>query len=443
MTRLLLVILGACCLANLARAADEGRIVLDNGLEIHLLPNASAQSVALVTLFDVGEWHDPPGKSGLSHMTEHMYVTAAAGEAYPARTAESWMRAYPPPLGTNAQTGEDYTVIATVFSPKDLAGEIAEAAARMSALTVTQEDMERELPRLETELTNMYGGMPALGAMNVARGFVRPAVDGNRKGGIIDAAKALTVDEVQAHYERYYKPGNAMLVLAGAFEAADAEALLREHFAPIDQGDALPEIGARGERLLNSVVTMRVEAGPWSRSAPYVVGLAYEAPAPDDRHYAAFLHMVSSLYMASMQDGGMRRATAPPVVFAPLDDPGVILFTAEADDREGAQEALKSIRERIRGVVPEEGEFINRMTTTAMFGPALGFSELPAVQAAGNPYFVAFAHGRRIQLGVDAAAIKAGMGELDAAAVMSCYANVFSPAYSGAVIVELEEGEVE
>ena len=72
-------------------------------------------------LYGVGGDHDPQGRSGLAHLVEHVYVTAAAGET-PSRTAEEYFQRYR--AGCNAQTGDRYTVIATVFGKGELDGEL-------------------------------------------------------------------------------------------------------------------------------------------------------------------------------------------------------------------------------------------------------------------------------------------------------------------------------
>ena len=57
---------------------------LENGLKVLLRPLEGSQNTALVVLFSVGGDNDPAGRSGLAHLVEHVYVTAAGG-ATPAR----------------------------------------------------------------------------------------------------------------------------------------------------------------------------------------------------------------------------------------------------------------------------------------------------------------------------------------------------------------------
>ena len=53
---------------------------LNNGLTVILRSVPTANKVAFVVLYNIGENHDPIGKSGMAHLLEHMYVTAAASD---------------------------------------------------------------------------------------------------------------------------------------------------------------------------------------------------------------------------------------------------------------------------------------------------------------------------------------------------------------------------
>ena len=67
---------------------------LDNGLTVILRPVPTANKVAFVTLYNIGEMHDPIGKSGMAHLMEHLYCTAAAGDT-PARDVMQFIKRYP------------------------------------------------------------------------------------------------------------------------------------------------------------------------------------------------------------------------------------------------------------------------------------------------------------------------------------------------------------
>ena len=101
------------------------RFQLLNGLSVILRPVPGAKQTALMVLYSLGGDHDPQGRSGLAHLVEHVYVTAAAG-AEKARGVDEYVKQYP--AGWNAQTGDRYTVIAAVFPAKDVEQELRKAA---------------------------------------------------------------------------------------------------------------------------------------------------------------------------------------------------------------------------------------------------------------------------------------------------------------------------
>src|SRR5262249_46402319 len=144
------------------------------------------------------------------------------------------------PKGANAQTGDRYTVVAAVFSKTDLTEELKDAAARMGELRITEADLERERPRVGEEVGNMFGGIPPLAAHNHARQLVRPTPRGGRKGGVPEQVQGMTLKEVQQRYRDYCRPGNAVLVLAGAIEPADARRAVTDLFGKLPAGQKPP-----------------------------------------------------------------------------------------------------------------------------------------------------------------------------------------------------------
>ena len=167
---------------------------LNNGLTVILRPVPTADKVALVVLFGLGGEHDPIGKSGMVHLLEHLYVTAAAGET-PARNVRQFVERYP--AGWNAQTGLDFTVIAGVVEPIQIIEELTDVAARMNDLRITEADLEREVPRVVEELESMYGGTPWLAGLNHTRTQLNPIPQGGQHGGAPTHLQTITLNELQ------------------------------------------------------------------------------------------------------------------------------------------------------------------------------------------------------------------------------------------------------
>lgn len=408
-----------------APAAETSR--LDNGLQVILRPAADAKQAALVILYAVGGDHDPEGQSGLAHLIEHVYVTAAAGTTK-MRTVDEYVKAYP--RGWNAQTGDRYTVVATCFSSGDLDRELRDAAARMSDLRVTQADLDREKPRIVDEVANMFGRIPRLGAMNLAREAVRPTPLGGQKGGLPAQVEKLTVADVQARWAKYYKPRNAVLVLAGGFDAAAAKKAIGSHFGPIAGGEMPPAAGKPGKPRLAKPHVEEVKSR--ASKAEAEVTLAYAAPPPDGDLYAAYLVLLARIHAE-----GQKTATAGrfPLMCPLLDDPAVCYLGAAVKDGETGEQALQKLRDLVAAAAKPPLADGDAARAKETFGPMLGLTELPEAVAGVNPYFVAFTLGRGRQLGLDPVKLNAALTNLRDETLRRAAREVFGADRPGAAIV--------
>jgi len=430
-------VLGQLAGAAVARAPDPtlaaapGQFRLDNGLMVRVRPIQGAGNVALLVLYKVGGDHDPRGRSGLAHLVEHLYVTAAAG-ADPARTALAFFQRYG--AGCNAQTGDRYTVLATVFPKEHLEKELTEAAARMGDLRITAADLDREKPRLLDEVSNMFGRFPTLGAVNIARELIRPTPQGGRKGGLPEHVKAITLDDVRAHWKRYYKPKNAILVLAGAVDEAAARPAVTAHFAKLAPGEEVPTPGEPGSPKAGAVRELAVRS--LQPQAEPVACLAYAAPEPGSELYAPFLVLVARFWAASAQPGGGGGTGGPSVYFPLLEDPAVLGVSAMAKPGETARRAIARLESFVAGTIAPQFRDDERASARQMFALFLETAEIPDFALAQNPYGAALSLARREQLGIDTLKLNRAFDALTERDLRRAAGEIFTPArHAGAFIL--------
>ncbi len=411
-----------------APQSTVSRFELANGLKVRLRPVQGADRVAVLVLFGIGGNQDPPGKSGLAHLVEHMYVTSAAA-ATPARTAEQWMTS----RNGNAQTGEDYTLVAETVPSSGLDAAIQDAAARMGELRLEESLLDREKQRLLDEVNNMFGAMPSLGAFNLARERVRPAPNGGRRGGAPDQVQRLTIADVQDWWQNFYKPANATLVIAGSFSPQAAESAVRTAFSSLPAGRKAPPPAAPGTPHGGTppeVIRQHAVAGSAEGE------LVFRAPLPDSPDFAAWLVLVTRMGQSAgtLAPAGEPRFP-PPVSYSPLDDPWV--FGLGSPLRKGESPAAATARlRRFVGqacagrLAPQDVE-VARM----LFGPLLGLGSVPDLPWAQNPYGLALSIGRREQLALDPAALNRRLSALRDFDLRRCVARWLSPTQGAAVIV--------
>ncbi len=415
----MLVVLTAAC----GSVAQTTEFDLDNGLHVILQPLPTGKTTALVVLYDFGNRHDPAGHSGMAHLAEHLYVTAATDNT-PARNVQEYVAHYP--VGWNAQTGDEYTVFATVFSPDRLSDEIADAADRMKKIKVDQSDLDRELPRMQAELDNMYDRVPALAVRNHGRDRIRPLAHEGRRGGHIEQLREVTVEQIQSWLDRHYKPGNATLVLAGPFDPEVARQQLEEQFANVTAGEA-PAKNELAPRDDNQTVELAIRTR--HASMQDCVGFAFEAPHPADPLYVAFQVHAARLMVASMgwaqKTGNMQDV---PFTYMTLDDPDFLYASLPIDEESTPEDALETLQTMLDRQLSEEFTEGHRTRVRTVLARFLGTRDLPPRMLAVNPYGTAFALGRRHQLGIDPAAMTAALDSIDQKQLHLAADRFFAPA---------------
>jgi zinc protease len=383
--------------AELASEDQTFHYQLENGLTVLMRPVDRATETALVVLFSMGNEHDPAGQSGLAHLTEHIYVTAAAGDL-PARTVYEFVQRYP--NAWNAQTGDQYTVISTVFPADRLDDELSEAAARMNRLRVVPADVARETPRLVEEVRNMYAAIPTLATRNMVREMVRPAPAGGQRGGQPEHVGRLSAEQIQAWWKRYYKPRNAVLALAGKIDVTAARETIAKHFAELPPGDPAPNPRKPGKPQLGQ--TKRQAVTSVIPAARDEVCLGFAVPDPDDELFPPFLILAARLQNAAPKLGGNPFTGDLPVFFAPLDDWGLLYVRATVKEGETPDETVARLEVAVSEIVGRELQPNDARWTNNTFGFILGTAPIPDAMLGQNLYGAAARIGRRVQLGIQA-----------------------------------------
>lgn len=113
---------------------------LSNGLTVLILPRGQAPWCAMATVLPGGSRMDPPGKSGLAHLAEHL-LFVEAGTAGPSRAD---LKGESLGVASNAFTLPDYTVVVDEFSPAVIRQAVEVHAMRLRGVTFTEAQLARE-----------------------------------------------------------------------------------------------------------------------------------------------------------------------------------------------------------------------------------------------------------------------------------------------------------
>lgn len=220
--------------AQPARAEAPRSFTLDNGAEVRLFPSAGLGWVGVVAAYEVGFLHEPEGRAQMSHLVEHLRITApAAGAA----ANEVWAQLGA--LGSaNGETQTGFTYYDTLVPADRLELALRVEAERLTALAPTQADLEREGPRAAREATNMLGSpdpfLHKFALMAAVQGWAHGAAVAALVGGL----DRVPIDEAERFRVEHYTPGALTLLVTGDFDPAAARELIGRTIGAVEPAPA-------------------------------------------------------------------------------------------------------------------------------------------------------------------------------------------------------------
>ncbi len=225
------------------------RHVLDNGLTVLLKEVHSAPVISWWVLYRIGSRNEPTGKTGISHWVEHMMFKGTP--RYPAGVLDREIDR----LGGmwNAQTGTDFTAYYATLPADRIGLAIDLEADRMVNAEFTPEDVESERTVIISERQGLENSpLFWLTEEMMASAFRVHGYHHDIIGDLTDL-ETMTRDDLYDHYQRYYFPGNAVVVAVGAFDTAAMLAQIKEHYGAVSAGEPpkrfmRPEPPQNGER---------------------------------------------------------------------------------------------------------------------------------------------------------------------------------------------------
>jgi len=226
--------------AEPARAAGTVlAATLDNGLRVLLLEDRRSPIVTVQTWYRVGSRNEARGATGIAHFLEHLMFrgTARHGPGVFARLIERNGGQ------DNAFTSQDVTSYYVNITADRLDLVLELEADRMHNLVLAPKiiESEREVvieerrTRTEDDPGGFLGEEVSAIAFN-AHPYGQPII------GWTADIKRITPEEIRAFYKTYYVPNNAVLVVVGAFTAAQVLDKVKAAFGAIPRGAEPPPV---------------------------------------------------------------------------------------------------------------------------------------------------------------------------------------------------------
>ncbi len=213
------------------------RHILDNGLCLIIHEDSSTPMAVVNILYKVGSRNEKPSQTGFAHLFEHLMFGGSKNAPV-----------YDEPLqwaggDCNAFTNSDITNYYDILPAENLETAFWLESDRMFHLKVSKKALETQRKVVteeyrETCLNEPYGDvMHQLYNMTYqVHPYQWPVI-----GKEIAHIEQASLDDVQAFFQRYYKPNNAILVVAGNVKAAEVIQLAEKWFGEIPAGPTFEE----------------------------------------------------------------------------------------------------------------------------------------------------------------------------------------------------------
>ncbi|HEX5317476.1 MAG TPA: pitrilysin family protein, partial [Candidatus Kapabacteria bacterium] len=203
---------------------------LDNGLRVILHEDHTSAVVCLNIAYHVGSKNENLSRRGFAHLFEHLLFDGSA------HVPRGKFDEYITQAGghDNAYTTEDKTNYYEVLPSHQLELALWLESDRMLEFAATEIGLATQKQVVKEEKRERYDNTP-YGSLSIRMNRLAYsqysywwAVIGDME--TIDAATLL---DVRTFFERFYVPGNAVLVLAGDFDPKHARERIRQYFEPI------------------------------------------------------------------------------------------------------------------------------------------------------------------------------------------------------------------
>lgn len=273
-------------IASAQKVAFE-EYTLDNGLHVILHQDKSAPVVITSVMYHVGSKDENPERTGFAHFFEHLLFEGtkniARGEWFKIVTANGG--------NNNANTSEDRTYYYEVFPSNNLQLALWMESERLMHPVInqigvdTQNEVVKEEKRLRVD-NQPYGNLIAAVKQNVYK--VHPYRWAPI--GSMEHLDAATLAEFQAFNKKFYIPNNAVLVVAGDFDPAQAKDWINGYFSAIPKGTPVVK-----QKFEEAPITQTIKATYQDPNIQIPMMVAtYRTPSMKTRD-ARVLDMISSI----------------------------------------------------------------------------------------------------------------------------------------------------
>ena len=228
----------AAPVAAQTRAINYTEFDLDNGLHVILHEDHSTPIVAVSVMYHVGSKNEEKDRRGFAHFFEHLLFEGSEniGRGEFSKHVERAGGVL------NANTTGDRTYYYEVLPSNQLELGLWLESERMLHAKVDQKGVDTQREVVKEERRQRYENQPygtilieVLKRAYTEHPYQWPTI------GFMEDLNAASEADYKAFYKKFYIPNNAVLVVAGDFDPAQAKVLVSKYFSGIPKGEPVKQ----------------------------------------------------------------------------------------------------------------------------------------------------------------------------------------------------------
>ncbi len=320
------------------------KMVLQNGLTVLMHEDKNTPIASISVLYKVGSRDEHPEKTGFAHLFEHLMFGGSINipdyDGVMQRAGGE----------NNAYTNHDYTHFFTTLPAVNIETALWLESDRMLELMLQKEvlDVQKKVvveEFYETCLNLPYGDVwHELSALNYEKHPYKWPTIGVHPSHIEKA----NLTDVKKFYNKYYHPGNAILVIAGPISIKRMKELAMKWFNDIPSGKTIKknyssEPPKKEARHKQSQAEVPVDA----------IYMTFPCPARADKAFYA-VDLLSDIFSNGPSSRLIHRLTRENKYFNQIDcyvtgdfDPGLIVFEGRPTEKISLKDAEEIISKEI------------------------------------------------------------------------------------------------
>ncbi len=335
---------------------------LDNGLHVILHEDHSAPVVTTAIMYKVGSKNEDPDVTGTAHFVEHLMFEGTEN------IGQDGFAQYAQKAGgqLNANTSWDRTYYYEKLPSNQLEmGLWLESERLMHAVVAdrkagVEEQREVVIEERKQRVENRpYGDI----AIQMKKRLYKNHPYKHPLIGYMEDLENATQKDLNAIYDKYYVPNNAVLVVAGDIDPDSTKEMVQDYFGPIQAGDEVEGLDVEEPDMLNGEIRDTV----YDQIQLPAVVQGYKTPGTGTKDYYAMdmLFRVlsrgeSSRMSQKIQQEKELALAVNAVPFPTYDDPGMSLSFAIANsnaDPGKLEKAMEKEYKKVRKELITKDEF--------------------------------------------------------------------------------------